>query len=139
MHAGRPKTDPNSMGIVFFGDETFATSRALFSAPAVFESIRDGDSSSWSSSTWTDLMGPQTSATITTDDGNSRMLYRIDNDGSSHLLHDLGRSTDVPYRFGSNVYVQDQGATDPDITSISRIPVDGSAPQRTLDSVSSAP
>jgi hypothetical protein len=128
--AGIVGFDPNGQGVVFFSDATFATSHPLFRTPVLFDSLRDGQYVASSGSTWTDLMGSQTFAIIATDDGNyGRTLYRIDYDGSSHLLYDLSEAWDTPSRIGANVYVQDLVATNPDVLRLMRIPVNGSAPQ----------
>jgi hypothetical protein len=127
--AGIIGTDPASQDLVYFTNETFTGPRRLFSGPLSVDLIRDGNSASWSSSTWTDLMGTQTSTIIATDDGTSHLLYRIDNDGSAHLLYDFSKAVNSPLRFGANLYLQDQDDPfNPSLISIMRIPVDGSAP-----------
>lgn len=130
--AGIIGKDPVSGDLVYFADETFATSRPLFSAPAFLQGVRDGNITSASSTSWTDLVGPQTSAIITIDDGNSLVLYRVDYDGTAHLLYDLSRTIDAFVRLGTDVYVQDRDLQNMTITSIVRIPVDGSASQPVL-------
>ncbi len=130
--AGIVGHDPATQGIVFFADDSFESSRPLISGASYFETVRDRDNSFMSSATWSDLTGSQTSTSISVFDGSERKLFSIDNKGTAKLLYDLSNVSEA-YRFGENVFVQDQADQSGSLnTSIIRIPLDGAAPQTLL-------